>query len=58
MEEFDEVYDEAMNKIKHDFEAYMGEQSGWALDEISSMDLNIADMNQSEEHLIPKHLRL
>ena len=28
MEEFDEVHDEAKNKIKHDFEAYMGEQSG------------------------------
>ena len=42
MEEFDEVHDEAKNKIKHDFEAYMGEQSGWVLDKISSIDLNIA----------------
>ena len=42
MEEFDEVYDVAMEKIKHDFEAYMGEQSGWVMDEISSIDLNIA----------------
>ena len=42
MEEFDEVYDEAMEKINHDFEKYMGEQSGWVLDSISSIDLNIA----------------
>ena len=42
MEEFDTVYDEAMSKIKQDFEAYIGEQSGWVLDEISSIDLNIA----------------
>ena len=42
MEEFDTVYDEAMDKIKQDFEAYIGEQSGWVLDEISSIDLNIA----------------
>ena len=26
MEEFDTVYDEAMDKMKHDFEAYMEEQ--------------------------------
>ena len=42
MEEFDTVYDEAMDKIKQDFEAYIGEQSGWVLDEISSINLNIA----------------
>ena len=42
MEQFDEVYDEAMDKINQEFEKYMGEQSGWVMDRISSIDLNIA----------------
>merc|ERR1712081_150245 len=42
MEEFDEEYDEAMDKIKDELENYTGEVSGWVLDEISSIYLNIA----------------
>ena len=42
MEEFDEEYDEAMDKIKDELENYTGEGSGWVLDEISSIYLNIA----------------
>ena len=42
MEEFDEVYDEAMQKINDEFEDWMGEGSGWVMDEISSIYLNIA----------------
>ena len=42
MEQFDEVYDEAMEKINEEFEAWMGEASGWEMDRISSIDLNIA----------------
>ena len=42
MEQFDEVYDEAMDKINQNFEAYMGEASGWVMDRISSIDVNIA----------------
>ena len=42
MEQFDEVYDEAMEKINEEFEAWMGEGSGWEMDRISSIDLNIA----------------
>ena len=42
MEEFDEEYDEAMDKIKDELENYTGQGSGWVLDEISSIYLNIA----------------
>ena len=42
MDQFDEVYNEAMNKINEDFEAWMGEGSGWIMDKIESVDLHIA----------------
>ena len=42
MDQFDEVYDEAMDKINEDFETYTGEGSGWILDQIESVDLHIA----------------
>ena len=42
MEQFDEVYDEAMDKINEEFEKYMGEAPGWVIDRISSIDVNIA----------------
>ena len=42
MEQFDEEYDEAMEKINEEFEAWMGEGSGWVMDRISSIDLNKA----------------
>jgi len=42
IDEFDTVYDDAMDKINQDFEAYMGESSRWVMDEISSIDLKIA----------------
>merc|ERR1712082_460509 len=42
MEEFDQEYDEAITKIKDELENYTGEGSGWVLDEISSIYLNIA----------------
>ena len=44
MEEFDQEYDEAMDKINEELESFTGEGSGWVLDEISSIDLNIARM--------------
>ena len=42
MEEFDQEYDEAMDKINEELENFMGEGSGWVMDEISSIYLNIA----------------
>merc|ERR1711954_383223 len=42
MYEFDDVYEQAMTKIKDEFEDWMGEGSGWVMDEISSIYLNIA----------------
>ena len=42
MEQFDEVYDEAMDKINQNFEIYMGESSGLVMNRISSIDVNIA----------------
>ena len=44
MEQFDEVYNEAMGNINQNFEKYMGEASGWVMDRIHSIDLNIARM--------------
>ena len=42
MEEVDEVYDDAMTKINDEFEVWMGEGSGWVMDRITSLYLNIA----------------
>ena len=42
MEQFDEVYDEAMDKINQNSEAYMWEVSGWVMDKISTIEVNIA----------------
>merc|ERR1711954_489083 len=42
MDEFDQEYDEAMDKINEELENYTGEGSGWVLDGISSIDLHIA----------------
>merc|ERR1711954_128414 len=44
MYEFDDVYKQAMTKINDEFEVWMGEGSGWMLDRINSIDLNIARM--------------
>ena len=44
MEQFDEVHDEAMDKINQNFEAYMGDTTGWVIDLISSIDVNMARM--------------
>ena len=45
MEQFDTEYDEAMDNINEKFGKYMGEQSGWVLDEIRAVNLNIARYN-------------
>ena len=45
MEEFDEVYDESMKKIDEEFEAWIGEGSGWLMDEISSIYFSIAGLS-------------
>ena len=42
MEQFDDVYDEAMDKINQNFQKYMGEASGWVVDRISSIDVKIS----------------
>ena len=42
MYEFDYVYEQAMTKINDEFEVWMGEGSGWVMDEISSIYLNIS----------------
>ena len=42
MEQFDEVYDEAMGNINQDFENYTGEAWGWVMNRNRSIDLNIA----------------
>ena len=44
MYEFDDVYEQAMTKINDEFEVWMGEGSGWVMDRINSIDLNIARM--------------
>ena len=45
MEEFDTEYGEAMEKINAKFGNYMGEQSGWVLDSIKAINLNVARYN-------------
>merc|ERR1711954_91920 len=45
MYEFDDVYEQAMTKINDQFEVWMGEGSGWVMDRINSISLNIARMN-------------
>ena len=45
MEEFDECYGEAMGNINEKFGKYMGESSGWVLDSISAINLNVARYN-------------
>ena len=42
IEEFDEEYDEAMDKIKDELENYTGEGSGWVLEQIESVFLQIS----------------
>ena len=42
MEEFDTKYGEAMGNINEKFGKYMGEQSGWVLDSIRAIKLNVA----------------
>ena len=44
MEQFDEVYSEHMDKINEEFDTYTGEGSGWTMEQIESIDLNIARM--------------
>ena len=44
MYEFDDVYEQAMTKINDEFEVWMGEGSGWVMDRINSISLNIARM--------------
>ena len=44
MEEFDEVYNDSMKKINEEFEAWMGEGSGWVMDKITSIYLSIAGL--------------
>merc|ERR1712112_360722 len=44
MYEFDDVYEQAMTKINDQFEVWMGEGSGWVMDRINSISLNIARM--------------
>merc|ERR1711954_309938 len=44
MHEFDDVYEQAMTKINDQFEVWMGEGSGWVMDRINSISLNIARM--------------
>ena len=45
MEEFDTEYGKAMGNINEKFEKYMGESSGWVLDSINAIYLNIARYN-------------
>ena len=45
MEDFDNEYDEAMSDINEIFGKYRGEQSGWVLDEIRAINLNVARYN-------------
>ena len=45
MYEFDDVYEQAMTKINDQFENFMVEGSGWVMDRINSISLNIARMN-------------
>ena len=42
MKEFDEEYDEAMDKINEELENYTGEGSGWQLEDIESVFLQIS----------------
>ena len=42
MEQFDEVYYEAMDEINQKLADYIGESSGWVMDRIRSIDVNIA----------------
>merc|ERR1711954_21547 len=44
MYEFDDVYEQAMTKQNDQFEVWMGEGSGWVMDRINSISLNIARM--------------
>ena len=41
-EEVAEEYEESLNEIHHNLGLYMGEASGWVLDEIENVHLNIA----------------
>ena len=45
MEEFDERYGEAMGNINEKFGKSLGESSGWVLDSISAINLNVARYN-------------
>ena len=45
MEEFDEVYGEHMDKLNDDLENYTGEGSGWVLEQIESLFLQISRYN-------------
>ena len=45
MQEFDTEYGEAMGNINEQFGKYMGESSGWVLDIISAINLNVARYN-------------
>ena len=45
MEEFDTEYGEAMGNINEKFGKYIGESSGWVLDSIKAINLNVARYN-------------
>ena len=45
MEQFDEVYDKAMDNINEKFGKDMGQQSGWVLDSNRAINLNDARYN-------------
>ena len=45
MDEFDECYCEAMGNVNEKFGKYLGESSGWVLDSISAINLNVARYN-------------
>ena len=52
MEEFDQEYDEAMDKINEELENYTGQGSGWVLDEISSIDLHITRLPELKGRIL------
>ena len=45
IEQFDTEYDQTIDNINEKFVKYTGEQSGWVLDEIRAINLNIARYN-------------
>ena len=45
IEEFEDNYEEAMDVINEKHGAYMSESSGWMMDSISNVNLNISTYN-------------